>query len=106
MATATPNHTAQRASYGDSVEFVEFPDAATPATKPAKAAERRFGLDPRHAHLFETFRKECEPLLRDPRFLAELDHELLHVARRPSSMLHLKRLSHELGGAQIFLKRE
>ena len=44
--------------------------------------------------------------LKDPEFLAELDYDLKHYVGRPSPVYHAERLSRELGGAQIFLKRE
>ncbi|HWO99492.1 MAG TPA: tryptophan synthase subunit beta [Methylococcus sp.] len=44
--------------------------------------------------------------LKDPDFLAEFDHDLKHYVGRPSPIYHAERLSRELGGAQIFLKRE
>ncbi len=43
---------------------------------------------------------------RDPQFIAEFEYELKHYVGRPSPIYHAKRLSAELGGAQIYLKRE
>jgi tryptophan synthase beta chain len=43
---------------------------------------------------------------KDPQFLAELDRDLAHYVGRPSPIYHAERLSRELGGAQILLKRE
>lgn len=43
---------------------------------------------------------------RDPVFIAEFEHDLKHYVGRPSPIYHAKRLSDELGGAQIYLKRE
>ncbi len=43
---------------------------------------------------------------RDPAFLAEFADELNHFVGRPSPIYHAQRLSRELGGAQIYLKRE
>jgi len=43
---------------------------------------------------------------RDPQFIAEFEYELKHYVGRPSPVYHAKRLSEELGGAQIYLKRE
>jgi tryptophan synthase beta chain len=43
---------------------------------------------------------------RDPEFVAEFRHELKHFVGRPSPIYHAARLSRELGGAQIHLKRE
>ncbi len=42
----------------------------------------------------------------DPAFLAEFNSELAHFVGRPSPVYHAARLSRELGGAQIYLKRE
>lgn len=44
--------------------------------------------------------------LNDPAFLAELDADLQHYVGRPSPIYHAQGLSRDLGGAQIFLKRE
>lgn len=43
---------------------------------------------------------------RDPAFIAEFEHDLKHYVGRPSPIYHAKRLSDELGGARIYLKRE
>ncbi|MBL8511128.1 MAG: tryptophan synthase subunit beta, partial [Betaproteobacteria bacterium] len=42
----------------------------------------------------------------DPAFIAEFQNELKHYVGRPSPIYHAARLSRELGGAQIYLKRE
>jgi len=42
----------------------------------------------------------------DPEFVAEFNHELKHFVGRPSPIYHAARLSREIGGAQIHLKRE
>ncbi len=42
----------------------------------------------------------------DPEFIAEFDWELKHFVGRPSPLYHAHRWSKELGGAQIYLKRE
>lgn len=42
----------------------------------------------------------------DPQFLAEFRWELAHFVGRPSPVYHAERMSRELGGAQIYLKRE
>ena len=42
----------------------------------------------------------------DPEFMAEYRHELKHFVGRPSPIYHAARLSREIGGAQIHLKRE
>ncbi|WFM69947.1 tryptophan synthase subunit beta [Halomonas sp. CKK8] len=42
----------------------------------------------------------------DPAFLAEFDYDLAHFVGRPSPLYHAERWSKQLGGAQIWLKRE
>ncbi len=42
----------------------------------------------------------------DPTFVASFDHDMAHYVGRPSPLYHAARLSRELGGAQIYLKRE
>jgi tryptophan synthase beta chain len=49
---------------------------------------------------------EYEKAKNDPAFVAEFQRELKHYVGRPSPIYHAKRLSDELGGAQIYLKRE
>jgi tryptophan synthase beta chain len=44
--------------------------------------------------------------LTDPEFIAELDKDLQYYVGRPSPLYHAERWSRELGGAQIYLKRE
>ena len=43
---------------------------------------------------------------QDAEFKREFEHELAHFVGRPSPIYHADRLSRELGGAQIYLKRE
>lgn len=54
----------------------------------------------------DELRLAYEKYLTDPEFLAELDADLQHYVGRPSPIYHAQRLSNEVGGAQIFLKRE
>lgn len=42
----------------------------------------------------------------DPEFLREFNYELAHFVGRPSPIYHAARTSAEVGGAQIYLKRE
>ncbi|MDR9439870.1 MAG: tryptophan synthase subunit beta [Halomonas sp.] len=42
----------------------------------------------------------------DPDFLAEFDYDLAHFVGRPSPLYHAERWSKQIGGAQIWLKRE
>jgi tryptophan synthase beta chain len=44
--------------------------------------------------------------INDKDFQAEFDADLAYYVGRPSPLYHAERLSRELGGAQIFLKRE
>ncbi|MGB5539697.1 MAG: tryptophan synthase subunit beta [Gammaproteobacteria bacterium] len=44
--------------------------------------------------------------LQDPDFQAELDTDLAHFVGRPSPLYYAERLSEQVGGARIFLKRE
>jgi tryptophan synthase beta chain len=43
---------------------------------------------------------------QDQEFLAEYHDELKHFVGRPSPIYHAKRWSTEIGGAQIYFKRE
>ncbi len=54
----------------------------------------------------EELKREYLRAKSDPDFQAEFHRELKHYVGRPSPIYHAKRLSDELGGAQIFLKRE
>jgi tryptophan synthase beta chain len=45
-------------------------------------------------------------LREDPEFIAELDRDLTDYVGRPSPIYHAERLSREVGGARILLKRE
>jgi len=57
-------------------------------------------------HPLEELRVAYERHLEDPTFLEELDADLRDYVGRPSPVYHAERWSRELGGAQIFLKRE
>ena len=54
----------------------------------------------------EELKAAYERYLGDPQFQAELDADLRDYVGRPSPVYHAERWSRELGGAQIFLKRE
>ncbi|MDO8412158.1 MAG: tryptophan synthase subunit beta [Gallionellaceae bacterium] len=47
-----------------------------------------------------------EKYRHDPEFIAELNTDLKHFVGRPSPVYHAQRWSQQLGGAQIYLKRE
>jgi len=51
-------------------------------------------------------REAYEKYMQDEQFLAELDADLQNYVGRPSPVYHCERWSRELGGAQIYLKRE
>ncbi len=57
-------------------------------------------------HAINELRAAYAKYQHDPAFLAEFRHELAHFVGRPSPVYHAARTSRELGGAQIFLKRE
>jgi len=54
----------------------------------------------------DELREAYDKYKNDDDFLAELDYELKHFVGRPSPVYHAKRWSEQLGGAQIWLKRE
>ncbi|MCE3044107.1 tryptophan synthase subunit beta [Legionella sp. 16cNR16C] len=54
----------------------------------------------------ENLKKAYEFYKNDPEFLAELDFELKDYVGRPSPLYYAERLSKQLGGARIYLKRE
>ncbi|MDY6992327.1 MAG: tryptophan synthase subunit beta [Pseudomonadota bacterium] len=54
----------------------------------------------------EALTQAYERYLSDSQFLAELNDELHHFVGRPSPLYHALRWSRQLGGAQIYLKRE
>jgi len=54
----------------------------------------------------DELREAYDRYKNDADFLAELDYELKHFVGRPSPVYHAKRWSEQLGGAQIWLKRE
>src|SRR6187455_1148518 len=57
-------------------------------------------------HALDELKACYEEAKRDPAFDAEFRSELAHFVGRPSPIYHAARLSRELGGAQIYLKRE
>jgi len=57
-------------------------------------------------HAIAELRQAYARYQHDPEFLREFRYELAHFVGRPSPIYHAARTSRELGGAQIFLKRE
>lgn len=87
---------------GDRITFVgDAPGVAAPPPK-----YRRYGDEKRFTRYFEDLAKGFAEAWGDTAFQVKLDMELATMARRPSSLLHAKRLSQANGGAQIYIKRE
>ena len=57
-------------------------------------------------HALEELKQAYAEAQADPAFRAEFESELAHFVGRPSPIYHAARISRELGGAQIYLKRE
>jgi tryptophan synthase beta chain len=57
-------------------------------------------------HALDELKAAYAKYQRDAEFVAEFQHELAHFVGRPSPIYHAARTSRELGGAQIYLKRE
>jgi tryptophan synthase beta chain len=57
-------------------------------------------------HALEELKAAYALALQDPAFLREYHFELAQFVGRPSPIYHAARISRELGGAQIYLKRE
>ncbi len=57
-------------------------------------------------HAIEELKAAYEHYRTDPEFLREFHHELKHFVGRPSPVYHADRMSRDMGGAQIYLKRE
>ncbi len=57
-------------------------------------------------HALDELRQAYDKYRNDPGFLNEFAYELKHFVGRPSPVYHAKRWSEQLGGAQIWFKRE
>jgi tryptophan synthase beta chain len=57
-------------------------------------------------HALDELKAAYERYRNDPEFISEFRGELKHFVGRPSPIYHAARLSREVGGAQIYLKRE
>jgi tryptophan synthase beta chain len=57
-------------------------------------------------HAIEELRDAYAKYQHDPEFVAEFKKELAHFVGRPSPVYHAARMSAEMGGAQIYFKRE
>lgn len=57
-------------------------------------------------HALNELRQAYAKYQNDPEFIDEFQSELAHFVGRPSPVYHAARMSREMGGAQIYLKRE
>ncbi|WKB52562.1 tryptophan synthase subunit beta [Eleftheria terrae] len=57
-------------------------------------------------HALDELKAAYDKYRVDPDFIAEFRRELKHYVGRPSPVYHAARTSREMGGAQIYLKRE
>ena len=57
-------------------------------------------------HALDELKRAYAEVQNDAAFIEEFRYELKHFVGRPSPIYHAARMSRELGGAQIFLKRE
>jgi len=57
-------------------------------------------------HALSELQQAYDRYREDPEFLAEFHSELKHFVGRPTPVYHARRWSEELGGAQIWFKRE
>ena len=57
-------------------------------------------------HALAELRDAYAKYQNDPEFIKEFQSELAHYVGRPSPVYHADRMSREMGGAQIYLKRE
>jgi len=86
---------------GKSVDYSAFPDARGhfgPYGGRFVSETLMYALDELQAAYAQ--------LKDEPSFRAEFDRDLAHYVGRPSPLYHAERWSRELGGAQIYLKRE
>jgi tryptophan synthase beta chain len=58
------------------------------------------------SHAIEELKAAYAHYKEDPEFIREYNYELAHFVGRPSPIYHAARMSREMGGAQIYLKRE
>jgi len=86
---------------GKSVDFSAFPDA-----------RGHFGpyggrfVAETLMHALDELQAAYDKLKNDASFQADFDRDLAHYVGRPSPLYHAERWSREVGGAQIYLKRE
>jgi tryptophan synthase beta chain len=87
-------------------------DIATMSTYQQPDARGHFGnyggsfISETLTHAIEELKAAYAKYQHDPAFIAEFKNELAHFVGRPSPIYHAARMSREMGGAQIYLKRE
>jgi tryptophan synthase beta chain len=89
-----------REPLGETIEFIA-PKAVAPQNN-----YTRIGDEERFRQPLQQLAESYEEIRKDPRFIAELDSELIQSAGHPSSLQPARRLSKQIGGAQIYFKRE
>jgi tryptophan synthase beta chain len=88
------------APVGDKIEFIGS-KSITPTV-----AYTRIGEEERFRAPLAEIAEAYELVRKDPRFISELDSEMIQSAGHPSSLQLAERLSEHIGGARIYLKRE
>lgn len=73
---------------------------------PQNRPQRRLGEDAASKAYFEHIHAQYRELSNKAEYLQQHDRMLLRNFNRPSSLMHAKRWSQQLGGAQIAIKRE
>ena len=84
-----------------SIDYTQFPDA--------KGHFGPYGgrfVSETLIHALDDLDEMYTRLKNDPDFQAEFDKDMAHYVGRPSPLYHAERWSKQLGGAQIYLKRE
>lgn len=84
-----------------SIDYTQFPDA--------KGHFGPYGgrfVSETLIHALDELEEMYNRLKNDPDFQAEFDKDMAHYVGRPSPLYHAERWSKQLGGAQIYLKRE
>jgi len=87
--------------YSDIVDWEEYPDSMGHFGRYGG----RFVAETLMDSLIQ-LQEAYDRLRQDPDFVEELNADLAHYVGRPSPLYHASRWSQELGGAQIYLKRE
>jgi tryptophan synthase beta chain len=82
------------------------PHVAVAATRIDQVATERWGDGEKYTSFFKQLAADCKRYTAGQVFTRELDKELYRTLKRPSALMHAKQLSAQLGGAQIYFKRE